>query len=194
MTETHTIEKAPAVSSTTMHSLRTKYPPKRLVFSQDVLRRRVFMLLEIFNIFSTLKQFLEGHYMGRVGYISWTGLVKITEITKFLILVWASFLVSFFPGVSVCTYTTAATISEILLYIGPLNKTDIAYAKSISPINTVQKFTLKFWFYHHYQNKNHKVKYSFDAMDYTTVQIHTKLSSFLVPQMPKIFRSDGVYV
>lgn len=96
LTETHTIEKVPAVSSTTMQSLRTKYPPKRLVFSQDVLRRRVFMLLEIFNIFSTLKQFLEGHYMGRVGYISWTGLVKITEMTKFLILIWASFSVSFF--------------------------------------------------------------------------------------------------
>lgn len=34
------------------------------------------------------------------------------------------------------------------------------------------------------------MKYSFDVMDYTIVQIHNKMSSIPVPQMLKIFRTD----
>lgn len=100
------------------------------------------MLLKIFNLFSTLKQFLEGHYMSGIYHLN--GSCKNYRNYNISDLDMSKFFSVFFSGTSVCTYTTAATVSEILLYIGSLNKTGIAYAQSISPINTVQNRTLKF--------------------------------------------------
>lgn len=108
----------------------------------------------------------------------------------------------FFPGISVCTYTTAASVSEILSHIGPLNKTDAAYASSISPVHAVQKFNLKFWFYHiiirieatNTQSGIFLWRYGLRYRSHNKIIFCiyiTKLFSFLVPQVPKIFRSDG---
>lgn len=64
------------------------------------------------------------------------------------------------------------TIAQLTQYESPLCSSD-------STISLTEKKTRRF-----------KMKYSFDVMDYTIVQIHNKMSSIPVPQMLKIFRTD----
>lgn len=82
--------------------------------------------------------------------------------------------------------------------MGSLNKTDIAYARNISLIVTVQKFTLKFGLYRiitRERNKKTRSENSPLMLWYdTTAKTHNKIIFFSVVQILKIFRMDGCYV